>query len=94
MGLLKLIFKAFACIVGYIIIINRKNTYFKSEIIKHQGNFMKITKITPVVYLNLLAVRDPNWDLEAPCVYVHINHPHPHTMHIMMLLANQKTSLE
>ena len=50
-----MILKAFACIVGYIIMINRKNTYFKSEIIKNLENLnlTKIAKITPVVYLKI-----------------------------------------
>ena len=38
-GLTKSDFKAFACIVGHIIMINQKNTYFKSEIMKNQANF-------------------------------------------------------
>ena len=37
-GLTKSDFKAFTCIVGYIIMINGKNTYFKSEIIKNMEN--------------------------------------------------------
>ena len=34
-GLTKTDFKAFACIVGYITMINGNNTYFRSEIMKN-----------------------------------------------------------
>ena len=57
-----MIFKAFACIVGYIIMINRKNTYFKSEIIKNLENFKFLRKSRKLHPWSTLS--SPSWHIE------------------------------